>query len=61
MIFDISQELIDDLVKWSFDESNHLRIGYWILEKIKQKDETLHIKNDKCVTSTDFPSDKETI
>lgn len=57
MIFDIPQELIDDLVKWSFDESNHLRIGYWILEKLKQKDDiSLNKEN-----SINFPSDKETI
>jgi hypothetical protein len=56
MIFDIPQELIDDLVKWSFDESNHLHIGYWILDDLKQKDDISYSKGN----SVNFPSDKET-
>lgn len=39
MIFDIPQELIDDLLRCPEDESNHLHVGYWILDYLKQKDE----------------------
>lgn len=34
MILDIPQDLIDDLVNCPGDESNHLHIGYWILDNL---------------------------
>ena len=47
MIFDIPQDLIDDLVNCPGDESNHLHIGYWILENFPSKKE--RIGDDKIV------------
>ncbi len=57
MIFDIPQDLIDDLLRCPEDESNHLHVGYWILDYLKQKDDISYSKGN----SVNFPSDKETI